>query len=573
MRDEEILEKYSRRLKKKVQLYDVPNDEVFSREYEIFRNEAMMAKSGFYENAAKKVGNLITIKAKEKDVEKLERDIEMAHLDITVNQAYGFAVFVGALFIILGLFVVILSFVIGSFSFSSLFLALLLIIVGAAVISPLSKLPSYIANRWRLKSSNQMVLCILYIVMYMRHTSNLEHAIKFAAEHVGNPLALDLRKIFWDVETRRHNTIRESLDSYLEKWKDTNQEFVQSFHLIEGSLVEPSEKRRVELLDKALDVMLEGTYDKMLNFAHNLHSPITTLHMLGVILPILGLVMFPLIGSFMGGSIKWYHIMVLYNILLPLMVFFVGLNILTKRPTGYSESYLMDEGMRKDKGLVFVSFFLAFIFIVMGFMPVILHSIGYQDFTFMGGNFLGYQCDGKCGPFGLGSLLMSFLVPLGLALSFGMYYKTRTKGLIEIRKKTKRLEKEFAGSLFQLGNRVGDGIPLELAFEDVAKSLKGTDTGNLFKLVSMNIRRGGMGVKEAIFDSERGALKFFPSAVIEGGMKVLIESAKKGPQVVARSLISVSQYMERIHRVNMRLKDLLAEIISSMKSQISFMAP
>ena len=63
------------------------------------------------------------------------------------------------------------------------------------------------------------------------------------------------------------------------------------------------------------EVGLDGTYENMLHYAHNLKNPITMLHMLGVILPILGLVIFPLIGAFMSGSIKWYHLFILYNIL------------------------------------------------------------------------------------------------------------------------------------------------------------------------------------------------------------------------------------------------------------------
>jgi len=46
-----------------------------------------------------------------------------------------------------------------------------------------------------------MVLCIFYVVTYMRHTSNLELAVEFASQHLSAPLNLDLRKVLWDVET------------------------------------------------------------------------------------------------------------------------------------------------------------------------------------------------------------------------------------------------------------------------------------------------------------------------------------------------------------------------------------
>ena len=56
-------------------------------------------------------------------------------------------------------------------------------------------------------------------------------------------------------------------------------------------------------------------------------------------------------------------------------------------------------------------------------------------------------------------------------------------------------------------------------------------------------------------------------------MEVLVESAKKGPYVVSNSLISISNYVNQVHNINERLKDLLGEIISSMKSMTNFLAP
>ncbi len=218
---------------------------------------------------------------------------------------------------------------------------------------PLVKLPDFIANNWRMKASNQMVLCIFYIVTYMRHTSNLELAINFASEHINPPLSLDLKKVLWDIETETYDSIKESLDLYLETWRKWNLEFIEAFNLIEGSLYEGIEEHRVELLDKSLDVILSGTYEKMLHYAHDLKSPITMLHMLGVIMPILGLVILPLMVTFMEG-VKWYHIAALYNILLPIGVYYLGKQILSKRPTGYGETDVSEYNpeLRKLKNVI-----------------------------------------------------------------------------------------------------------------------------------------------------------------------------------------------------------------------------
>tara|TARA_B100000315_G_C14561637_1_gene580860 strand:- start:1577 stop:2254 length:678 start_codon:yes stop_codon:yes gene_type:complete len=103
--------------------------------------------------------------------------------------------------------------------------------------------------------------------------------------------------------------------------------------------------------------------------------------------------------------------------------------------------------------------------------------------------------------------------------------------------------------------------------------MEGTVSGNFFAMVSTNIRKLGLGVKDAIFNPTTGALVYFPSNIIESSMKVLIESIKKGPKIAAQALTNVARYIKEIHKVNERLKDLLAEIISSMKSQIKFLAP
>ncbi|MBS3064810.1 MAG: hypothetical protein J4472_03275, partial [DPANN group archaeon] len=391
-------------------------------------------------------------------------------------------------------------------------------------------------------------------------------------------------------ETNKYHTIHQSLENYLQTWKDHNLAFVESFHLIESSLYESSEARRIELLEKGLAVILEGTYDSMLHYAQEVRSPITMLHMLGVILPILGLIVLPLMGSFLG--IKWYHIFLLYNILLPLVVFFIGYNILAKRPVGYAQSDITSipqfENLRKasikltkTKEILvepkFIAIIIFFIFFMIGLSPLLLHLISPgADIEFAKGIYLlGYQTTdtGIFGPFGLGATLLSLFLPMGLAISLGTYYSIRSKKIIKIREETQKLETEFRGAIFQLGNRIGGGMPAETAFGKVSQNLAGTPTGKFLGIVDHNIKQQGMNLQDAIFNNKTGALITYPSSLIESTMKVLVESARKGPQVVSKALLSIADYLDRIYKVSERLKDLLSEITSSMKSQVSFLTP
>tara|TARA_Y100000031_G_scaffold151046_1_gene191501 strand:- start:501 stop:1541 length:1041 start_codon:yes stop_codon:yes gene_type:complete len=177
------------------------------------------------------------------------------------------------------------------------------------------------------------------------------------------------------------------------------------------------------------------------------------------------------------------------------------------------------------------------------------------------------------GPYGLGATLLSLAIPLGIGFSIGMYFKLRSKNVIKIREKAHKLEQEFSSAMFQLGNRLGDGLPAELAFSKVSDVMEGTISGKFFDAVSNNITKLGFSVEQAIFDSEKGVINYFPSPIIESSMKVLVESSKKGPIVASNALINVSNYIKEMHRVDERLKDLMADVISSMKSQISFLTP
>jgi len=116
-------------------------------------------------------------------------------------------------------------------------------------------------------------------------------------------------------------------------------------------------------------------------------------------------------------------------------------------------------------------------------------------------------------------------------------------------------------------------LPAEIAFGKVAEVIGETTAGKFFRIVSENITRLGMSVKEAIFNKKAGAILQFPSKMIQSTMQVLVQAATKGPLIAAQALMSVSTYIKEIHRVNERLRDLMGDIISNMKSQIQFLTP
>jgi hypothetical protein len=601
---QKLLEKYKNKVKEEFgeQAAQAPT-KISTKEYTEFKQELYPNHYSLYEKVCNYAGNLLKLTVDGKKAGIVQKNLDACHLNTTPSGVLSFAIMAGLATMVFGSFIMFMFPILLGLP-PMMFLVFFSFFAGLAMIPALQSIPKFMANTWRMKATNQMVQSIFYLVTYMRHTSNLERAIEFAADHLDQPLSLDFRKILWDVETEKYGTLRESADSYLEVWKEWDKDFVEAFHLIESSLFEGAEDRRLSLLDKSLDVILNGTYENMLHYAQSLKSPMTMLHMLGVILPILGLVILPLVVSFMGSDsnplVMAIYISLLYNITLPVSVFFLGKSILSKRPAGYGAADIGDKkGMKKLKNVnlslgkklvisvnpLYFSVMVLVVALLIGFSPIILHTLSPEfEIEDKEGKFkmMDYVCPpnnpacqprDKIGPYGIGASLLSLLVTIGFGCSLGLYFALRSKNVIKVRKKTKELEDEFSSALFQLGNRLGDGIPAEIAFSKIAQIMRGTTSGDFFNLAERNMTKLGMGIEQSLFDPKVGAVVSFPSKVIESSMKVLAESIKKGPRIAAQALLSMSRYIKEIHRVEERLKDLMADIISSMKAQTKFLTP
>ncbi len=601
---DDILKKYSGKLSRRIDEKSIDSVNV-SKEYQSFKKE-MMPQLSRFEKLAKSF-SFVSLKLGSKDEEKVQKNLDVAHLDLTPSQVASFSFFSALIVFMVGVLIYLgVYFYSGEIGGANALFLFLFFIAAAFVFYYVYSSPSRLANEWRLKASSQMVPCILYVVVYMKHTSNLERAIRFASQNLDYPLGLDLKKIFWNVETGKFSTIKESLDDYLKLWQKDVPEFVEAFHLIESSLFEASDGQRIQTLEKSLKVILDGVYEKTLTFSREIRSPLTNLYMLGVVLPTLGLALLPLASALLGGMIKAYHVFVLFNLIIPFFVFYLTTKIMLKRPGGYGESEILelnpDYPKYKSKKPYYIAGLICVPLLIIGLSPFLFqipffletfnlspdYSLESYGDIFKGIMFFDFKdrvsgatidsvsalkSADVVGPFGIGALILSLFVPLSIGLFFSIAFHLKTKDLIKSRNDTKILEREFANSLFQLGNRLGDGAPAEIAFAKVAESTKGQRTEDFFRKVNLNLHQAGMSLDRAIFDPRRGAIIYFPSKLVASSMKILLESVKKGLKIAAESLMSISEYIKNIHKVEERLRDLLAEVISDMKSNMTFLAP
>src|SRR3989338_9037482 len=131
----------------------------------------------------------------------------------------------------------------------------------------------------------------------------------------------------------------------------------------------------------------------MLKYTREIRTPLTNIYMLGIILPTLGLALLPLASTLLGGIIKWYHVVIGFNILIPFFVFYMVSEVLLKRPGGYGETTILELNPMyhqfKSRKPWLTSAIITIPLIIIGLLPFILQiefitsSLNLQsDYTF-----------------------------------------------------------------------------------------------------------------------------------------------------------------------------------------------
>jgi len=170
-------------------------------------------------------------------------------------------------------------------------------------------------------------------------------------------------------------------------------------------------------------------------------------------------------------------------------------------------------------------------------------------------------------------LLRSLSITLGLGLAIGV---TKYLGNIErraVEKEIQKIETQFPTALFQLGNKISGGTPIEVALEEASESTSDLEISKLFRYSSRNIRDMGMTFEDAIFDSSYGALRHFPSQLIHTVMKAIMESSEKGTHMASMAMMTISRYLENIHKTQEQLNDLMEDTTTTIQMLAYLLAP
>jgi len=551
--------------------------DVTSRDYRIFRKRTDV-KLTWYEVLARFAGSLMDISFDEKTSMELKAAIDFTGLRIKPNAPV-------ALFL---LSVIFFSFASGFlFAFGVLknvFGIALAAALGLGVGYYLMNYPKSLMKSMRIQASSQVVLAILYMVVSMRISPNVEGALKFTSSNISGVLAWDIRKLLWDIQMGRYYSANEAMMDYINKWKPENEEFSEALRLIMESQKQVPEKAE-KTLDEALRVVLDGTRDRMKHYAQELQMPVTVIHMMGIVLPILGSVMAPMAAVFMADSVSPIHFIVGYNIVLPLLLIWFINNILSKRPVTFSKVDVSKHPNLPPKGtfmlktgnsrIVLPVLPIALIIGLLIALPGILYFIEHPEYLIVPqkveNGVISNERIEDPDPFF--SLLMSILPILGTAVGLSIFFIMSNYQRLRVEDSVYKMESEFELALFQLGNRISGGTPLEIAIEKANDDVKDLEISRMFGIILRNMRNFNMTFERALMDPQSGALRFYPSRLIQNVMRTITDTAKKGVQFASQSMLTVSRYLKNVRETQEYMRGLLSETTSSMQFQAYAMAP
>lgn len=515
---------------------------------------------------------------------------------------------------------------------SMVYLFIPVIIIAVVLANYINGYPLAEAKREQIRALTYVPDMVGYMVMSMKLVPNLEKAVEFSAEHGKGRIQQEFRRIMWNTQLGMYTTIAEGLDELAYNWGKFSSEFKQALMNVRASVLENTEAKRYQLLDKTMDEVLESIQNKMEQYARDLAGPSTTLFYVGVLLPLILIIILPVGSAFSGSPLAQPAILfVIYDIILPVLVIWFSVNLLASRPPTYTPPEISDsfpglppKGAAKvGKGLVNVWMVVIGILVVGVGVSAFLHFYGLGigtpgesnsifllepdktlervldadrkplDWFDVGGSrevqliaqgsseetaqqtvqnekvrFFA-QAENDVTPY---NFIFGMLMSVCIAVAVYIELTTREKRKIQM--KFMQMESEFKDSLYVLASRLGENKPIEDALRHTQIFLPNNIVSQeVFGKTVDNIHVLGMPLEAAVFDPAYGSLRHNPSQIITSSMKIAIDSVKLGVGVAARTLISLSRQLGNSERVSKMLTLLIKDITGTMKTVSIYIAP
>jgi len=563
-----------------------------SREYKTFL-EIPEEEKGFlqlYKQGCKFAGQKLKLRAPASVQKSVGDALITTDLDVTPDDVFSFTILAA-----IALFVVMLPLMI----FPNM-INIMLLFIPPAVAYLILTYPTYFATVTKIKASDETVKAILYMVIYLRLNPQMEGAINFAAGHCTGPIGKDLRKIMWDLQTRRFNRIDSAISSKIEKWLLWDRDFVESMNLIESLSLETNDATREKTLDKTLTFILDSTHEKMKQYSRELQIPITMIHTMGITFPIMGLIMFPMISIFLYNVVDPAYIAVGYVFVLPFFIYFYLRRTISQRPGAFScpdiseHPDLPPEGVLEFKlgnekyrlPIMMTALIVAFMIMIPGVVYFSslaaewyqLSSLPPKEFSSRWKQRIEIEYDSKNVAATVTLMIYSLSIIWGMGVGIIIYTLGMSSQRLKIRNDVKMIEDEFQIGLFRLGDILSSGMPIESALDEAIEKyqqykLLNSPMYSFFLTIRKNMRDMGMTLRRAVFDPNYGVIRSYPSVLVRDIMQIIASSAEKSSVILSVAAKTISNFLMKTKKVEEMLKEMLAEVSAAIQVQTNFIAP
>lgn len=465
--------------------------------------------------------------------------------------------------------------------------------------------PGFRSTVTKIKSADESLRIILYMAMHLDMTPSLEGAVTTASTHTEGPISNDLKKIMWDTQTRQYMNVKEGIADYMQLWREWSREFVKSFEYLLDSLKRTGDGRE-RMIKKGQETIIQSTKDKMDNYARQLSSPVRVIQLAGIVLPLMGLIMFPLISVFLNqgdtsiGGITGYMAFG-YLFILPAFLYFLVKRLISKRPGAYSHPSLNNVENLPPKNklrinlrgtnylipLIPLGILAGFVVMIPGilyFTDLFSIMISYETGINTGGGAIAseqwsafieqqYEVENL-----ITNVIQAMTIIWGVALGIIIIFYGRSYKRLAIRRKIEEIEDGIEVGMTAMENALSKGMPVERAVYEVVDEFEKIGEGGhplreFFSHILNRIEGSGTPFERAIFDPDEGAIQYYPSNMLRNVMKTVVNSQKQGTRRMAKNIRTVNEYIKNQKRVETLIEQLLSDTVGQMKMQARFIAP
>jgi len=308
----------------------------------------------------------------------------------------------------------------------------------------------------------------------------------------------------------------------------------------------------------------------MNKFANSLHQPAMVIYSIGIMIPLALVAMLPAAGL-VGMKITIFQVFLLYDLILPSFIFVYTRKILLRRPATFNPpnipidhpDLIKINKKRRFFSSVALGFFTALpgIFFVM--LPL-FYSKGSSNF------FLNFIIS----PNGLNSYLpVTLFIIWGITVASSSYCLSVYRPYKLIREDIKQIETEFSDALYILGKRISEEKSPEESFLYAADTMQGSKISEVFRKTGYNLTAMHSNLKDAMFNSEYGSLKYVYSDRVKAIMRLFVEGIQKSQKAVSVSIIRIADHLKELQSVEKKIKDMLFTLTSTLRSTVAIFAP